>query len=111
MDTAVTAWLQGQLGTDTNMDDIAARYLRLGSARKVAIEVLYERRADLLATPTGITVNGVVAINTTANLAGLERQIAALEAGYPPAPDDPGAGQPGADVGFGVVRLRERRRR
>ncbi|MCA1220258.1 hypothetical protein [Streptomyces sp. 8L] len=110
MDSAVTAWLTSQLGSDTNLDDLALRYQRLGNARKVAIEVLYERRADLLTSPTAITVNGVVSINQTANLAGIERQIASLEEGDPPAPDDPGAGGSGP-LGFGVVRLHERRRR
>lgn len=89
LDTNVQAWLLAQLGTATDLTDLQARYTRLGTARAVAIEVLRERYAVLLQQPTGVTVTNVVAINTTANLAAYERKIAALEAGDPPAPDDP----------------------
>lgn len=108
MDTAVTAWLLAQLGRDTDLTDLTTRYTRLGTARAVALEVLRERYAVLRDQPTGITVTNVVAINTTANLAAYERQIAALENGEPPAPDDP----PGANPNqIGVLTLRERPRR
>lgn len=108
MDTAVKAWLIAQLGTDTDLTDLAARYTRLGTARAVAIEILRERLAAMRAQPSGITVVSVVAINTTANIAAYERQIAALEAGQPPAPDDPQGSDPNT---LGVLFLRERPRR
>lgn len=113
MDAAVQAWLIAQLGTATNTADLETRYTRLGTARAVAIEVLYERKADLIASPSAVTVTSVVAVNTTANIAALERQIASLEAGQPPAPDDPdvdGDGTPDSQ-GFGVIQLVERPRR
>jgi hypothetical protein len=108
VDVDVTAWLYAQLGKSTDLVDLTVRYLRLGTARAVAIEVLRERYAALRDQPTGITVTNVVAINTTANLAAYERQIAALESGEPPAPDDPIGSGPND---LGVILLSERPRR
>ncbi|MFD9397171.1 hypothetical protein ACFWBB_42510 [Streptomyces sp. NPDC060000] len=78
MDIAVRAWLLAQLGPTTDTADLDARYARLTSARAVANEVLAERRAKLLADPLRMTVDGVVTIDQSNNLAGLERQITAL---------------------------------
>ncbi|MEV4444652.1 hypothetical protein [Streptomyces mirabilis] len=78
MDDAVRAWLLAQLGPTTDTSDLDARYARLASARAVANEVLAERRAKLLADPLRMTVDGVVTIDQSNNLAGLERQITAL---------------------------------
>ncbi|MFF1651642.1 hypothetical protein [Streptomyces sp. NPDC058240] len=86
MDPAVLAWLQAQLGTATDPADLQARYTRLGAAKAVALEVLSERRARLLADPLQLTVNGVVTLDQSNNLTGLERQIASVEAAT--APDD-----------------------
>lgn len=108
MDAAVLAWLLSQLGTDTDQADINTRYQRLGTARAVALEVLYERLAELRSQPTAISVSSVVLVNYTANLAAYERQIALLESGVPAAPDDP-AGTSEAAIGY--LQLVERRRR
>ncbi|MET7495133.1 hypothetical protein [Streptomyces sp900116325] len=86
MDPAVLAWLQAQLGTATDPADLQARYTRLGAAKAIALEVLGERRARLLADPLQLTVNGVVTLDQSNNLTGLERQIASVEAAT--APDD-----------------------
>ncbi|MET8538299.1 hypothetical protein ABZV67_43050 [Streptomyces sp. NPDC005065] len=86
MDPAVLAWLQAQLGTATDVVDLQARYTRLGAAKAVALEVLSERRARLLADPLQLTVNGVVTLDQSNNLTGLERQLASVEAAA--APDD-----------------------
>ncbi|ELP61471.1 hypothetical protein PV735_31890 [Streptomyces turgidiscabies] len=87
MDVAVRAWLLAQLGPTTDTSDLDARYARLASARAVANEVLAERRAKLLADPLRMTVDGVVTLDQSNNLTGLERQIASLE--DTTAPDDP----------------------
>lgn len=109
MDTATRAWLIAQLGTATPTTDLDTRYTRLGAARAVAIEILYERKAALIAQPASVNVSGVVAVTYSENIKALERQIAALESGEPPAPDeDPATGGPG---GFGVIDLVPRRRR
>ncbi|MFE2346082.1 hypothetical protein [Kitasatospora cineracea] len=79
MDPAALAWLHAQLGTATSTDDLTNRYQRLGTAHAVALEVLTERRAALLADPLRLVVDGMVTMDRTANLTGLERQIAALE--------------------------------
>ncbi|MGW6238393.1 hypothetical protein [Streptomyces sp. NPDC055094] len=96
MDPILLAWLRAQLGTATDEQDLASRYARLGRARAVAAEVLAERRAKLLAEPLRMTVDGVVTIDQSNNLAGLERQIAGLVELV--APDDPVAGEAGADL-------------
>ncbi|MFE1452003.1 hypothetical protein [Streptomyces olivaceoviridis] len=108
MNTVVRAWLLAELGTDTNVTDLTTRYTRLGSARAVALEVLRERLAAMRAQPTSVTVTNVVAVNFTANLAAYERQIARLEAGDPPAPDEADQGGPGT---LDLILLRERPRR
>jgi len=108
MNDAVKAWLLGQLGKTTDVTDLTARYTRLGTARAVALEVLRERLAELIAQPTAVTVTNVVAVNFTANLAATERQIARLEAGDPPAPDEEEQGGPDT---LGLILLRERPRR
>jgi hypothetical protein len=87
VDPAVLAWLLAQLGTSTDPADLQTRYGRLGSAKAVALEVLSERRAKLLAVPLQMTVNGVVTLDNSNNLTGLERQIAAVQLAT--APDDP----------------------
>ncbi|MFM9373269.1 hypothetical protein [Streptomyces sp. Da 82-17] len=109
MDTAVRAWLLAELGTATDQADLDTRYTRLGSARAVALEVLRERLAALRAQPASVNVSSVVAVTFTENIRSYERQIALLEAGQPPAPDDP-TDTTGPD-GLGVIRLVERARR
>ncbi|MFJ6238883.1 hypothetical protein ACIQH0_32930 [Streptomyces griseus] len=111
MDTAVREWLLSQLGRSTDLADLTARYTRLGSGRAVAIEVVRERLADLLASPGSVAVSGVVSINTSANIAAYERQLAALESGQPPAPGDPPAPDDEEAGGFGLIHLVERPRR
>ncbi|WP_329217044.1 hypothetical protein OG352_13800 [Streptomyces sp. NBC_01485] len=96
MDNAVRAWLLAQLGPTTDTSDLEARYARLTSARAVANEVLAERRAKLLADPLRMTVDGVVTIDQSNNLAGLERQITALVDLV--APDELAAGEESTDL-------------
>ncbi|MDX3242493.1 hypothetical protein [Streptomyces sp. ME18-1-4] len=96
MDDAVLAWLLAQLGPTTDTSDLDARYARLTSARAVVNEVLAERRAKLLADPLRMTVDGVVTIDQSNNLAGLERQITALvDLG---APDEAADGEESIDL-------------
>ncbi|MFD7769837.1 hypothetical protein [Streptomyces sp. NPDC059787] len=90
MDAAVLAWLLAQLGPTADPTDLQTRYARLGTARAVALEVLYERRAKLLAEPLQLTVNGIATLDQSANLTGLERQIASVE--DTTAPDEPNGG-------------------
>lgn len=110
LDTAVQAWLTGQLGTDTNTADLEARYSRLGTARAVALEVLNQRLADLRAQASTINVSSVVSVSYVENIKAYERQIALLEAGASPAPDDP-ADTTSSDPQLGVFYLVERPRR
>jgi len=112
MDAAVRAWLISQLGTSTDQADLDTRYTRLGTARAVALEILRERLAALVHDqPSTITVTGVVSLSYAANIQAIERQIAALENGEPPAPDDPAEDGDGVPDGYGVIQLIERPRR
>ncbi|WP_158692762.1 hypothetical protein [Streptomyces roseochromogenus] len=87
MHSDVLRWLQAQLGPDVDTTDLTSRYERLGSARAVALEVVQERIAVLVAEPLKVTVNGVVTIDNSANVAALERRAAHINAAD--APDDP----------------------
>ncbi|WP_329126033.1 hypothetical protein [Streptomyces sp. NBC_01353] len=109
MTEAIRAWLLAQLGATTDLIDLEQRYARLGTARTVAIEVLYERIAKLRAQPASVNLSSVVSVSYSENIKAYERQIAALEAGQPPAPDDPAADPAAGDIG--VIRLIERPRR
>lgn len=111
MDAAVQAWLLSQLGRDTDLVDLTARYTRLGTARAVAVEVVRGRLADLLASPGSVSVSGVVSINNAANIAAYERQLTELLSGEPPAPDDPAVPDDEDSGGFGLIQLVERPRR
>ncbi|MFD7733407.1 hypothetical protein ACFV6F_23840 [Kitasatospora phosalacinea] len=95
MDPEALAWILAQLGPATSTDDLTTRHLRLGTARAVALEVLAERRAALLADPLRLVVDGVVTMDRTANLTGLERQLALLEGAT--GPDDTPTGTDTAD--------------
>lgn len=88
MDEFQRSWLLAQLGPDTDPADLERRYFRLRSVRAVAVEVLGERRAKLLADPLKVTVDGVVTMDLQENLRGIERQID--QARQAPAPDDLG---------------------
>lgn len=111
MDTAVQAWLISKLGTATDLTNLAARYTRLASARAVAIEVLNERLADLRAQAATVGVSGVVNVSFSENIKAYEREIALLQSGQPPAPDEPGTPTDDADTTLGVLYLVERPRR
>ena len=109
---AVTAWLKGELGSATDLADLEVRYARLGIARAVALEVVRERLAALRSQPATVNVTGVVSVGIGENIKAYERQIALLESGQPPAPDDPpGTGSDADTVHLGEVRLDERPRR
>lgn len=108
MDAATLAWLLAQLGPNTDQADLEARYTRLKSARAVAIEVLQERRAALLAQPAKVNVSGVVSVDYAEIIKALERQITQLESGVPPAPDEP---HDDTATGMHTIHLLTRRRR
>jgi hypothetical protein len=110
MDDATQQWLLSQLGTQTDLADLDTRYARLHNARAVALEVLRERRADLLTNPLVLGVANVVNVSYAANITALERQIAELEdPSAPPAPDEPGYGDPAGQVTTIHLRARPRR--
>lgn len=114
MDITTQRWLLAQTGTTTDLVDLGTRYVRLRTARAVALEILYERKAALIASPMVLGVSGVVNVSYAANIGALERQIAALEdPNGIPAPGEPGYGQTPAQAGDHITtfRLHERPRR
>jgi len=111
VDTATQAWLISQLGTATDLTDLNARYTRLGTARAVAIEVINQRLADLRAQAATVSVSGVASVSVAENIKAYERQLAILESGEPPAPDEPDNGTDDGPVLLGTFQLVERRRR
>lgn len=89
MDEFQRSWLLAQLGPDADPADLERRFFRLRSVRGVALEVLGERRAKLLADPLKVTVDGVVTMDLQENLRGIERQIEGVrQAPSPDSPDD-----------------------
>jgi hypothetical protein len=102
------SWLLAQVGPDTDPADLERRFFRLRSARAVALEVLGERRARLLADPLKVTVDGVVTMDLQENLRGIERQIAQVR--QAPTPDDPGDEDEAAELVMGMTWLTPARR-
>jgi hypothetical protein len=113
VDDATRSWLLAQLGTATDLVDLDARYTRLGKARAVAIEILNQRKADLINNqPASVNISSVLSVTYTENIKAIERQIALLEAAdAPPAPDEPTIPEDDSISTFGVIRLIERPRR
>lgn len=113
MDIDTRSWLLAQLGADTDLVDLDTRLIRLGTARRVALEILYERKAKLIASPLVLGVSSVVNVSYTGNIAALERQITTLEdPNGPPAPGEPGYGDPiSAGDHLTTIRFHARRRR
>lgn len=85
------AWLKSELGSTESDTDLAIRYERLGTAPAVAVEILKERRAKILASPMKLTVNNVATVDNTSNLAALDRRISYLLVN---GGDETGAGDP-----------------
>ncbi|MFZ3475350.1 hypothetical protein ACODT3_42400 [Streptomyces sp. 4.24] len=110
MDDASRRWLLAALGPATDTADLDTRYARLHSLRAVALEVLRERRAALLAQPLKVSLSGVVSVDTSGNVAALERQIDELEDPATPVPGEQTPGQENTGPS-GVLYLRERPRR
>lgn len=109
---SVQAWLISKLGTATNLTDLETRYTRLGTARAVAIEVLNERLADLRSQAATIGVSGVVNASFSENIKAYEREIALLQSGDSPAPDEPPPNAGGDDqAAIGWITLVARPRR
>ena len=79
----IQSWCGRTVGTmddDTHdTGDIAARLERLSSAEAVAIEVLRQRRADMLRDPLNFSVEGDFSQDAAENIRRLDADIAALE--------------------------------
>ncbi|MFD5451193.1 hypothetical protein [Streptomyces sp. NPDC127100] len=110
MDEASRRWLLATLGPATDTTDLETRYARLHSLRAVALEVLRERRATLIAQPLKVTLSGVVSVDTSGNVTVLDRLIAELEDPTTPVPGEETPGE-GTEQSSGILRLRERPRR
>jgi hypothetical protein len=77
---AQLATIHSWIGTDTIIPaDVDQRLARLGSAEAVSLELLRQRRADLLLSPTRIQVDGDVTVDWSDTIRGLDRAITSLE--------------------------------
>lgn len=111
---AQKAWLRSEVGATVTDEDLQGRFDRLASVRDVAIEVLRERRAELLDSPLSVSVAGVASVNYAENIRALERRISALVK----LDDDPSDETPPGDGGdeatggaFQQIQLTRTRRR
>lgn len=90
LEAAIEAGIRNWVGTSVTGGDLEARYDRLGSVHKVALEVLRQRLADLLAAPSSFSIDGDYSQTTSVEtLTTLRRQIGELEGLI--AGDDPDA--------------------
>lgn len=78
-DEAQTAQLQGELGSNLDVADLAARYERLGSVDAVIVEVLRIRLADARERPTSFTIPGEYSEDRAAVFKSLSDRVAALD--------------------------------
>ena len=78
MDATERAWLRSWLGAEPDDEDLDARYARLEDAQAVALEVVRERRAALLATPSSFTVTGVYSESNSGRADELKNLLADL---------------------------------
>lgn len=78
----VRSWCGSTIGTDDSKypeADLDDRLERLGTANLVALEVLRERRADFLADPLSLNLQGDLSYTAVKNVEALDSQIASLE--------------------------------
>lgn len=73
-----TVYLQTQLGTGTDADDLEARYTRLGDVIAVAREVLEIRLADLESQPEQFNVAGEYGQTTKEQMAAIRGKLVSL---------------------------------
>jgi hypothetical protein len=75
------AYIRSEVGATPDDDDLQERYERLGSVTDVIVEVLRGRRAAFVNAPASVNVPGEIAVNTSANITALDRQLDRLLAG------------------------------
>lgn len=79
--SAELAYIRSEIGVadPPSDDELIRRFERLGSANAVALEVIKERKAELMAAPLSETFPGEYSRNSEGNLRALERRAAKLE--------------------------------
>jgi hypothetical protein len=78
-DPSEVAIVRSWAGSAVEESVIDAGLARLGTPEAVALELLRQQRADLLATPAKLDATGDVAVDWSENLRHLATQIGALE--------------------------------
>lgn len=74
------AVIRSHVGSTPNDADLTARWERLGTVEKVALEVLRGRLADLLAAPASLRVDGDYSESWGKNIDALRVKVRELEA-------------------------------
>ncbi len=84
---AQLAVIRSYCGADVGADgdtidaiDVDARLAELGSSHAVALQILRQRRADLVMAPAKIQVDGDFSQDATESIKALDRDIATLQA-------------------------------
>ena len=72
------AYLRAELGPETTVAEVQARWERLGDPQLVAVEVVRERLAAMQAGPATFALAGVYSQSTTENLKAYREQLARL---------------------------------
>ncbi len=74
------AYLRSELGTEIDEGNLEDRHDRLGSVTAVALEVIRERLATVLANPTSFTIPGVYSeTRNDATVKALQDQVTRLK--------------------------------
>ncbi len=77
--TELTAFFRSKLGTDADLADVEARYVRLSSDRfATVLEYLSEQRATLASRPLKFTVPDYTE-DRSANISALDKAISAAQ--------------------------------
>ena len=80
LDAATIDAIREWVGSAPDDNTVESTYQRTGTVELAALRILRQRRADLISSPAEWDLDGDYGQKTTANLAALDAQIAALEA-------------------------------
>lgn len=76
LDATDLRWLRRKIGgTPPDDDELNALFDEIGTLAGVARSVIDERLANLLASPTSVTVAGEYTVDTSKQIAALQKQL------------------------------------
>lgn len=72
------AYLRSELGDSVALEDLQARYDRLGNVRDVVMEITREHLNAMLRAPAQFSVDGTYSQSSAENIKALERKLTRL---------------------------------